>query len=67
MTAVELDRVARKIPIVYDRNMSVGIAVLARALSEVAGRLGPDFEASIRETVRHAVSRVGLHNLIICF
>ena len=45
-----LEAAAKAIPIVYDQNMSVGIAVLARALDEVAGRLGPDYVASIHET-----------------
>ena len=45
-----LAEAATRIPVVFDRNMSVGIAVLARALTEVAGRLGPAFAARIHET-----------------
>ena len=41
---------ARSIPVVYDRNMSVGVAVLTRALANVATGLGAGFDASIAET-----------------
>lgn len=38
------------IPIVYDRNMSLGIAVLRRSVSQAAASLGPDFAIEISET-----------------
>jgi 4-hydroxy-tetrahydrodipicolinate reductase len=38
------------IPLVYDRNMSQGIAVLTRLVSEAASALGPDFDVRIEET-----------------
>ena len=44
-----IERAATSIPIVYDRNMSLGIAVLERAVSEAATSLGADFEVSISE------------------
>lgn len=45
-----LDEAARSLPIVYDRNMSQGIAVLENLAREAAGRLGEAFEVAIRET-----------------
>lgn len=45
-----LDQAATQIPIVFDRNMSLGIAVLDRVVRQVAGSLGPDFEFEISET-----------------
>ncbi len=38
------------IAVLYDRNMSRGIAVMSRLLPQVAGALGTDFSAEIRET-----------------
>ena len=46
----QLDAVAAKVPVVYDRNMSLGIAVLERAVRDAAASLGPDFEVVIAET-----------------
>jgi 4-hydroxy-tetrahydrodipicolinate reductase len=46
----EIEIVSRKIPILYDRNMSLGIAVLDRLLRQAARSLGADFEAEIHET-----------------
>ena len=46
----QLDAVAAKVPVVYDRNMSLGIAVLERAVRDAAASLGPDFEVAIAET-----------------
>ena len=46
----QLDAVAAQVPIVYDRNMSLGIAVLERAVRDAAASLGPDFEVVIAET-----------------
>jgi 4-hydroxy-tetrahydrodipicolinate reductase len=37
------------IPLVYDRNMSIGIAVLTRAVRAAAASLGPDFDVNIAE------------------
>ena len=44
-----LDEVARHVPLVYDRNMSLGIAVLERSVREAAASLGRDFEVAIAE------------------
>lgn len=46
----QLDNASRTIALLYDRNMSVGIAVLTELVGNAAGRLGPDFLASIHET-----------------
>ncbi len=46
----KIEIVSRKIPILYDRNMSLGIAVLDRLLRQAACNLGTDFEAEIHET-----------------
>lgn len=40
---------ATTIPVVYDRNMSIGIAVLTRAVRDAAASLGPDFDVRIAE------------------
>ena len=45
-----LQRAARDIPLVYDRNMSLGVAVLVRAVSGAAAALGPEFDVRIDET-----------------
>ena len=44
-----LDEVAGQVPLVYDRNMSLGIAVLERSVREAAASLGGDFEIEISE------------------
>ena len=44
-----LDEVAGQVPLVYDRNMSLGIAVLERSVREAAASLGADFEVEISE------------------
>ena len=44
-----LDRASEEIPMVYDRNMSLGIAVLERAVREAAGSLGPEFKVRVSE------------------
>ena len=44
-----LDEVARYVPLVYDRNMSLGIAVLERSVREAAASLGASFEVEISE------------------
>ena len=40
---------ARSIPLLYDRNMSIGIAVLAELVAFAGASLGPEFAASIHE------------------
>ena len=44
-----LDEVAASIPVVYDRNMSLGIAVLDRAVRDAAASLGKEFGVAISE------------------
>lgn len=44
-----LDEAATKVPVVYDRNMSLGIAVLERCVQEAAASLGRDFTVDIAE------------------
>ena len=52
----ELEDVARTIPILYDRNMSLGIAVLEGLVRQAVASLGAGFEAEIHETHhRHKV------------
>jgi len=45
-----LEQAARHVPIVYDRNMSPGIAVLERSVRLAAETLGLDFAVEISET-----------------
>ena len=44
-----LDAAATEVPVVYDRNMSLGIAVLARSVRDAAASLGIDFDVEIAE------------------
>lgn len=44
-----LDQVATTTPVVYDRNMSLGVAVLEHSVREAAKSLGKDFEIEIAE------------------
>ena len=44
-----IDAAAARLPLVYDRNMSLGVAVLTRAVGEAAASLGRDFEVEISE------------------
>ncbi len=44
-----IDDAARSVPLVYDRNMSLGVAVLTRSVHEAAKTLGLDFEVAISE------------------
>jgi 4-hydroxy-tetrahydrodipicolinate reductase len=44
-----IQRAAADIPVVYDRNMSLGIAVLARSVRDAAASLGMDFDVEIAE------------------
>lgn len=52
----ELHTAARSIPLFYDRNMSLGIALLQDLVTRAAVLLGRDFEASVHET--HHVHKV---------
>ncbi len=45
-----LDQAASQVAVVYDRNMSLGIAVLERAVREAAEALGAEFSIEIAET-----------------
>ena len=45
----QLHRAAASIPIVYDRNMSLGVAVLERSVRQAAASLGGDFDIRIAE------------------
>lgn len=44
-----LDDVAARVVVVYDRNMSLGVAVLERSVREAAASLGMDFAVKISE------------------
>jgi 4-hydroxy-tetrahydrodipicolinate reductase len=52
----ELDAAARAIPLVYDRNMSLGIAVLDALVRQAAAALGTAFDVEVHET--HHVHKV---------
>jgi 4-hydroxy-tetrahydrodipicolinate reductase len=41
---------AKLVPVIYDRNMSLGIAVLERVVRDAAAALGPEFVVEISET-----------------
>lgn len=45
-----LGKAARDVPLLYDRNMSLGVAVLERVLREAAAALGAGFDVEISET-----------------
>ncbi len=47
---------SQRVPVLYDRNMSLGIGVLERLVRAAAVALGADFEAEIHET--HHVSKI---------
>lgn len=51
-----LDEAAASIPVVYDRNMSSGVAVLENLVREAAAALGPAFRVEIHET--HHVHKI---------
>ena len=44
-----IDAAARSVALVYDRNMSLGVAVLTRAVRDAAASLGKDFTVEISE------------------
>ena len=52
----ELDAAAAKAAIVFDRNMSVGVAVLEDIVQRAASALGADFSVEIQET--HHVHKI---------
>lgn len=45
----QLSRASGRIPLVFDRNMSLGIAVLERSVREAAASLGADFAVQVSE------------------
>lgn len=45
----KLDTAATRVPLVFDRNMSLGIAVLLQSVSAAAATLGSDFEVVLSE------------------
>jgi 4-hydroxy-tetrahydrodipicolinate reductase len=51
-----LDEAAQSIAVVYDRNMSIGVAVLENLVRQAAAALGPDFAVEVHET--HHVHKV---------
>lgn len=46
----QLKETAARVPVVYDRNMSLGIAVLEHSVRQAAASLGPAFDVEISET-----------------
>ena len=44
-----LDKAASTVPVVYDRNMSLGVAILERSVRDAAASLGMDFSVAISE------------------
>lgn len=46
----QMQAAAQAIPLLYDRNMSLGIAVLKDLVARAAPRLQPEFEAEVHET-----------------
>ncbi len=55
-TVEAVDHASQTVPVLYDRNMSLGIAVLDRLMREAAVALGAGFEAEIHET--HHVNKI---------
>ncbi|MDH3350830.1 MAG: 4-hydroxy-tetrahydrodipicolinate reductase [Gammaproteobacteria bacterium] len=51
-----VEEAARSVAVVYDRNMSLGIAVLENLVRQAAAALGSDFAAEVHET--HHVHKV---------
>ena len=45
-----LEQAAERIPVVFDRNMSQGVAVLTELVRQAAAALGPEYRAFIDET-----------------
>jgi 4-hydroxy-tetrahydrodipicolinate reductase len=44
-----LDKAAERVPIIFDRNMSLGIAVLIQSVRAAAAALGPEFAVDVFE------------------
>jgi len=55
-TIEAIDNVSKTVPVLYDRNMSLGIAVLDSLVRDAAAALGADFAAEIHET--HHVHKI---------
>ncbi len=55
-TVEAIDAASKTVPVLYDRNMSLGIAVLDRLVREAVVALGAGFEAEIHET--HHVHKI---------
>ena len=51
-----IDNLSKTVPVLYDRNMSLGIAVLDRLVRDATAALGTDFAAEIHET--HHVHKI---------
>lgn len=51
-----LETATAKIPVIYDRNMSLGIAVLENLVRQAARALGPGFTVEVHET--HHVHKI---------
>lgn len=45
----QIEEAAKSVAVVYDRNMSLGVAVLEHAVANAAASLGPDFAVRISE------------------
>jgi 4-hydroxy-tetrahydrodipicolinate reductase len=52
----QLNKAAETVAVVYDRNMSLGIAVLAKLVRQASAALGPDFDVEVHET--HHVHKI---------
>ena len=52
----EIRKTAESVAVVFDRNMSAGIAVLENAVRLAAAALGPEFEVQVHET--HHVHKI---------
>lgn len=44
-----LDAAAKQVPLLFDRNMSLGVAVLMHSVTEAAASLGAEFEVEVSE------------------
>ena len=52
----QLASASRSMPVLYDRNMSIGVAVLQQLVAQAAAILQRDFEAEVHET--HHVHKI---------
>ena len=48
--AIDLDVAARSIPLLYDRNMSYGVAVMSRLAEQAAAAFGEGYRVEVHET-----------------